>query len=99
MYEPLHLEVETTMSGLERHAEVWDLLAEQCNQGMPSYSFSWIASHFEYLLSSDETWLCLFAYNKEELVGVLPVIISYKRIITKSFTRLCVVIVSHNIHL
>jgi CelD/BcsL family acetyltransferase involved in cellulose biosynthesis len=37
-------------------------------------SYAWVKSFLEHRLNPGESWRCLFAYTRDELVGVLPLI-------------------------
>jgi CelD/BcsL family acetyltransferase involved in cellulose biosynthesis len=69
-----------TLPELERHADAWAELLLQSSAASPMLSYPWISAFFENKLVSGERWLCLFAYEGDRLVGVLPLIAvrSYK---------------------
>ncbi|WP_027366704.1 GNAT family N-acetyltransferase [Desulfocurvibacter africanus] len=64
---------------LDMHAEAWDRLSSVAPQRSPVLSHAWVRSYLEHLLKPGEKWFCLFAYEDQELVGVLPVIIRQKQ--------------------
>ncbi|MFQ6105368.1 MAG: GNAT family N-acetyltransferase [Candidatus Glassbacteria bacterium] len=70
----LHVEVVESLEELERHAEAWNNLALASPQKLPMPSHAWVSSYFEYQIEPGETWLCLFAYENDKLIGVLPVV-------------------------
>lgn len=57
------------------HAPAWDKLALEAAQQMPMLSYAWVITSLEHHLQPKENWVCLFAYDGRELVGVLPLII------------------------
>lgn len=69
-----HLNVASTAAELAPHAEAWDRLYELSVSRVHTLSHAWVSSFLEHQCCPGETWLCLFAYDGEELVGVLPVI-------------------------
>ncbi|UCD16454.1 MAG: hypothetical protein JSV44_08280, partial [Candidatus Zixiibacteriota bacterium] len=63
-----------TIKELERHADAWNNLALTTPQRLPVLSYSWIVSYLEHRLKPDSDWICLFAYDGDQLRGVLPVV-------------------------
>jgi len=59
---------------LARHASAWAELLLQSTFASPMLSYPWISAFFENKLVFGERWLCLFAYEGDRLVGVLPLI-------------------------
>jgi hypothetical protein len=41
---------------------------------MAPLSYAWVKSFLEHRLDPGESWRCLFAYTRDELVGILPLI-------------------------
>lgn len=76
----LRLFVASTLEALEPMADAWDRLAEKAVQRIYTLSYAWVSSYFEHQLDGDESWLCLFALDDEDLVAVLPVVCSKDRI-------------------
>jgi len=69
----IRLEVVRDFDELQKHAEAWNQLVKK--QGCsPVLSHSWLATHFETRLNPDDNWFCLLAYDRQQLVGVLPVV-------------------------
>jgi CelD/BcsL family acetyltransferase involved in cellulose biosynthesis len=62
----------SSVEELARHAGAWDELAVASPERLPMLSHAWVASFLEndHLRSR---WRCLFAYEGDRLVGVLPV--------------------------
>ena len=59
---------------LTRHAEAWDRLYELSVSMVHTLSHAWVSSFLEHQCCPGESWLCIFAHDGDELVGVLPVI-------------------------
>lgn len=72
----IKIETARTLAELEPHADAWNELAFQATYRLPDQSHAWVASYLEYSLRPNESWLCFFAYNKDNLMGVLPVIVT-----------------------
>lgn len=62
-----------TVAELSQHADAWDDLAATSPDQLPMLSHAWVASFVEYNLRPDQTWRCSFAYDGDDLVGVLPI--------------------------
>ncbi len=71
----LRIEIGKTVDELARHADVWDEIASRAPQRIPMLAHSWVSSYFEHQLTPAERWFCLFAYERDKLVGILPVIV------------------------
>jgi CelD/BcsL family acetyltransferase involved in cellulose biosynthesis len=82
----LRLEIGQSLAQLRAHAEQWDKLALVQPQRIPFLTYGWASAHIEYLLSPNSRWLCLFAYDEDQLVGVLPVEIVQQKIFGISAT-------------
>lgn len=76
MPKGLQIQVVRTLKGLEPHAEAWNNLAMQSPHQLPDLSHAWTASYLEHQLDPDESWFCLFAYDRSALAGVLPVVVT-----------------------
>ncbi len=63
-----------TAGDLAAHAEPWAGLLLRSTAASPMLSYPQISAFFETQIPSSETWLCLFAYENERLIGVLPLI-------------------------
>jgi len=70
----LRLVVADSFEELSRHADAWDRLYELSVSRVHTLSHAWVSSFLENQCCPDESWLCVFAYDGEQLVGVLPVI-------------------------
>ncbi len=73
--EKLQIKAVQTFNELELHIDAWNQLAFKAPQQLPMSSYAWVLSHFEHYLSADESWVCLFAYDEKELVGVMPLVV------------------------
>ena len=51
-------------------------------------SYAWVCSYFEHYLSADESWICLFAYDRNQLVGVMPLVVKSRRLFGFNFVLL-----------
>jgi CelD/BcsL family acetyltransferase involved in cellulose biosynthesis len=80
--------VADTLEGLTSHADAWDRLALAAAWPVPTVSYAWVASYLEHQLAPGETWRCLFAYEHETLLAVLPLIRTHGRTLGLDFTRL-----------
>jgi hypothetical protein len=66
-----------TIDELEQHADEWNELFGQTDRLSPLLSYPWMHAFFKYLVHSPEQWLCLFAYENDRLIGILPLVSSY----------------------
>jgi CelD/BcsL family acetyltransferase involved in cellulose biosynthesis len=85
----LRVEAITDLQTLERHAEAWDNLAFQSVQKTPMISYAWVASHLEFQLDPGMKWVCLCAFDGNELKGVLPVLLRPTRVLGLKRTEFC----------
>lgn len=69
----IRLEVVRDFGELQTHAEAWNRLAAESGP-RPVLSHAWIATHLETRLNPGDSWFCLLAYDRHQLVGVLPVV-------------------------
>jgi CelD/BcsL family acetyltransferase involved in cellulose biosynthesis len=70
--------------GLEKYAVEWDQLAYSSPQRLPMLSHAWVTSFLEHQLTPSESWFCLLALQNDELQGVLPLILSDRRVLLTS---------------
>ncbi len=75
------VEVVKTLDDLAGHADEWNQLALKAPYRLPMHSYTWVASHFEHCLGDNESWFCVFGYDGDELVGVLPLVVTHRRFI------------------
>lgn len=66
------VEVATTVDTLAPYADRWNQLALLSPQRLPMVSHAWVASYFEHLIEPGTEWACLFAFDHDDLIGVLP---------------------------
>lgn len=59
---------------LAKHAAAWAELLVQSPAASPMLSYPQVSAFFETQVEPPESWMCLFAYEGEKLVGVLPLI-------------------------
>ena len=59
---------------LAAHEDAWAELLLQSPAASPMLSYPQISAFFETQLAPGATWLCLFAYEGEQLIGILPLI-------------------------
>jgi Acetyltransferase (GNAT) domain len=62
------------LEDLATHADAWDKLLQQ-NNASPLTSYAWINAYFAHLVEDHESWISLFAYQDDELIGVLPLVV------------------------
>lgn len=63
-----------TLPELEAHAEAWTRLLLESASALPRQSYPWIRAFLEHKAPPGKHWFCLFAYEGDRLVGVLPLI-------------------------
>ena len=68
-------------ASLSSHWALWDRLACNAPQRVPTLSPAWVEAHLRHRLRPEERWCCSFTYAGERLVGVLPVVITPHRIL------------------
>jgi hypothetical protein len=76
-----------TAGDLASHREAWAELLLQSPAASPTLSYPHLSAFFETQVLPSETWMCLFAYQADRLVGVLP-LIAAKRFGLLSFSIL-----------
>jgi CelD/BcsL family acetyltransferase involved in cellulose biosynthesis len=84
----LRAEVVDSIAALEPYRDDWNRLALETPQKLPMLSHAWVSSYLENFLNPDETWCCIFAFDGDRLVGLLPVIITPFRILGLNRPRL-----------
>jgi CelD/BcsL family acetyltransferase involved in cellulose biosynthesis len=72
------------IGALEEYADAWDQLAFSSPQRLPMVSHAWVASFLEHQLTPGESWFCLLALENGELQGVLPLVLSNRRVLLAS---------------
>ncbi|MBW4511883.1 MAG: GNAT family N-acetyltransferase [Scytonematopsis contorta HA4267-MV1] len=76
--QKLQIQIVKDFDKLQCHADSWNRLAFEATQQLPMSSYAWVSSYFEHYLQATESWICLFAYQGSELVGVMPLIVTPK---------------------
>ncbi|MEI7591132.1 MAG: hypothetical protein WCJ49_07490, partial [Deltaproteobacteria bacterium] len=66
-----------TLEELAEHADAWNELFRKTDRLSPFLSYPWMAAFFRNLVDAPERWLCLFAYENDQLVGIFPLVASY----------------------
>ncbi len=84
----VRLELVQSLEGLAVHMDAWDRLALEAPQNLPAISSAWATAFFEHQLQASETWRCFFAYDGDDLVGILPVVITPNRLLGLKRPRL-----------
>lgn len=69
---PARVEIATTVEALAPYADRWNQLALASPQRLPMLSHAWVASYFEHLIEPGAEWACLFAFDRDTLIGILP---------------------------
>jgi hypothetical protein len=64
------------LDGLQPHVEAWDRLAWESPQGLATMLPAWAEATFRHGLWPHWRWMCCFAYVGEQLVGVMPIVIT-----------------------
>jgi len=57
-------------------ADDWNRLALQAPQRIPMLSHAWVITYLEHFLEPGESWFCLLVLQGDELLGVLPVLVT-----------------------
>ncbi len=64
---------------LDKYAGSWNLLAFNSPHQHPVLTHSWISTYLKTSIPGGQKWFCLFAFDNNELVGVLPLIANEHR--------------------
>ncbi len=59
---------------LVEHEQAWNQLLLDSSTASPMMSYAHISAFMETQVKESESWLCLFGYERDQLIGVLPVI-------------------------
>lgn len=78
---PVNVVCEDTLSGLKQHAVQWNELVRNSSNVKPFLTHTWVESHLQLRLTPDQSWYCLFAYDQQQLIGVLPLIVEHRSIL------------------
>ena len=77
----LDVVVVRALDALAEHADQWNRLAYESPQQSPMLSWAWLSAYFEHRLLAGESWACVLAYDGDRLVGVLPLLVSPRRVL------------------
>ncbi len=66
-----------TFDELTDHANDWNELFRKADRLSPLLSYPWMSAFFENLVNPPEKWLCLFAYENDRVIGILPLVAGY----------------------
>ena len=66
-----------TIEELTEHGDAWAELFSRSAGLTPMLSYPWMSAFFKNKVAYPESWLCLFAYEGEQMVGVFPLIAGY----------------------
>lgn len=66
-----------TLDELDQHAGEWNELFRKTERLSPALSFPWMRAFFKHQVAAPENWLCLFAYENDRLIGIMPLMSSY----------------------
>ncbi len=66
-----------TIEELDKHADAWNGLFQKAVRLSPMLSYPWLRAFFKHQVTSPERWLCLFAYENDQLIGIMPLMSSY----------------------
>ncbi len=84
----LRIELVQSLEGLAAHVDAWDRLALEAPQNLPAISSAWVTAFYEHQLQKSESWCCFFVYDRKDLVGVLPIVITPNRLLGLKRPRL-----------
>lgn len=70
----LRVESARTFDELDKHADAWNTLALNAPQQHPVLTHAWISAYLKTSIPASESWFCLFAFDNDDLVGVLPLL-------------------------
>lgn len=66
-----------TIEELDQHADAWNDLFQKADRLSPMLSYPWMRAFFRNQVTAPERWLCLFAYENDRLIGIMPLMSSY----------------------
>ena len=76
MTENLKTVAITDEDQLQAIAADWDRLLHNSKAFSPMITYAWISTYFSLRVRPGNRWVCLCAYRRDELAGVLPLLIS-----------------------
>ena len=84
----MNAQIVSSFDALRAHADAWNQLAYAAPHRLPTLSYAWVASYLENLLTSQEKWYCILAFDRQELVGVLPIVVAPHKVLGNPLPRL-----------
>ncbi len=84
----LRLESARTFDEINEHADAWNTLALNAPQQHPVLTHAWISAFLKSCVKEGESWFCLFAFDNNELVGVLPLMVRERRFLGNKYLLL-----------
>lgn len=84
----LRVEMVKTIEGLDKYADSWNSLAFNSPHQHPVLTHAWISAFLRSGQKEEESWVCLFAFDRDDLVGVLPLLIKELRLPWKRYLLL-----------
>jgi hypothetical protein len=66
-----------SLDELDHHAQAWNDLFQKADRLTPMLSFPWMRAFFKHQVTAPEKWLCLFAYENDQLIGIMPLMSGY----------------------
>ncbi len=84
----LRVEIARNFNEIEEFAESWDMLALNAKQQHPAMTHAWISAYLKACLKEGESWFCLFAFDNDDLVGVLPLLVRDYSFLMKRYLML-----------
>jgi hypothetical protein len=80
MSKTIDVKLIRSLEDLGPHAEAWDKLVGRQPEQIPFNSHAWIATYLQKRLTDKDRWCCMLAYEGSELIGVLPLIITPRKV-------------------
>lgn len=69
------------VDALGDHAAAWEALVDASTRPMPSQTYTWLRALLDVDTAiADSDWRCRFAYDGDQLLGVMPLIPSRRRV-------------------
>ncbi|WP_428266889.1 GNAT family N-acetyltransferase [Haliangium sp.] len=65
---------------LDAHEAAWNELSTTSSQRAPMLTYAWISSYLDHRVRPGERWRVYLAYQDRRLVGVLPLLVSPRRL-------------------
>jgi CelD/BcsL family acetyltransferase involved in cellulose biosynthesis len=69
---------------LEPWADQWNELALTMPQRLAVLSHAWMSAYFRHRVAKDEQWFCVLAHADDKLLGVLPLIVRRRKVLSVS---------------